>query len=221
MKYGYLLKLCLLFAIGFSLIYLLSTFGNHRVSGRYSKSPPRIFCMILTTPYSFKSGRMLAQLSTWVTRCSNYRFVSVLPDSVKADLKSKGLLVNQVPEPLNLYQPHGWEHETYMQLTLKVFTIFLDVYKEFNTEDYDFYLKADDDTFVNMVNLEEFLSAKDPEFAATYGYDFKFVIEKGYPAGGPGYVLSRKAFRSLGEQLNANMSFCPNNGVEDMSSFHI
>jgi glycoprotein-N-acetylgalactosamine 3-beta-galactosyltransferase len=172
-----------------------------------------LFCIVLTTPANLQSGRAFAALNTWVWKCSNYRFISVIPKEVITEqLKRNQTLVD---EPLNLLQPDGLEYEDYEELTLKVYNAFRDVYTQHGG--YDFYMKADDDTFVNMDNLKTFLSSKDPNLAATYGYDFNFVIKNGYPAGGPGYILSKRAFHLLSEQLIANMSFCPNNGIEDMS----
>jgi hypothetical protein len=222
-KPRHLLKLLIVLAVGVLAIFMFASLNLHHLHHLHSLNPLRgasqqdkkIFCMILTTPQGLSSGKTLAQLSTWATKCSNYRFITVITDPVKRRLQSKGLSVDRVPSPLNLYHPHEWAIDSYWALTSKVYAMFRDVYREHG--DYEFYMKADDDTFVNMDNLREFLSSKDPDFAATYGYDFKHVIKNGYPAGGPGYVLSRKAFRLLSEQLISNMTFCPNNGCEDMS----
>ena len=48
--------------------------------------------------------------------------------------------------------------DKYNLLTFKVFRMFIDAYKYYNK--YDWYLKADDDTFIFVDNLKKFLSEK-------------------------------------------------------------
>jgi glycoprotein-N-acetylgalactosamine 3-beta-galactosyltransferase len=67
--------------------------------------------------------------------------------------------------------------------------MFADTYKYNNK--YDWYLKADDDTFVFVDNLRLFLNDKNPNLPVDYGYDFKVKVEGGYHSGGGGYVLSK------------------------------
>jgi glycoprotein-N-acetylgalactosamine 3-beta-galactosyltransferase len=90
---------------------------------------------------------------------------------------------------------------------------FKEIYLRYN--DYNWYLKADDDTVVFMDHLREFLSDKNPQDPLTYGCTLKGKVYKGYQSGGAGYVLSREALNRIGEQLNKNYSFCPNSGIED------
>jgi glycoprotein-N-acetylgalactosamine 3-beta-galactosyltransferase len=140
--------------------------------------------------------------------------VSVLPKRVRAELDKFNTSANFLGEPVNLLQPREWDDENYDNLTQKVLLAFRDIYKEYG--DYNWYLKADDDTFIQNENLNAFLRQRDPNIPATYGFDFDFQIRNGYPSGGAGYVLSNKAFRLLGQQLATNMSFCQNlTGTED------
>ena len=74
------------------------------------------------------------------------------------------------------------------KLTDKVFLTLKHLQKKYNN--YDWYLKADDDTFIFMENLRYFLKDKHPEEPVTYGYDFKVIVEHGYHSGGAGYLLS-------------------------------
>ena len=55
-----------------------------------------------------------------------------------------------------------------------MFQTFKYVYKHYN--DYDFYLKADDDTFVFVDNLRKFLSDKNRTSPVTYGWDFHCMV---------------------------------------------
>ncbi len=77
-----------------------------------------------------------------------------------------------------------------------------------------------DDTFIYFDNLIKFFARKNPEIPTVHGHlsnltkeeVWKLPIE--YAIGGPGYYMSRAAFRTLGQQLVRNFSYCPNTGVE-------
>ena len=56
------------------------------------------------------------------------------------------------------------------------------VFDKFN--DYDWYLKADDDTYIFMDNLRDFLKTKNSSSPVTFGYDFKTDVPYGYHSGG-------------------------------------
>jgi hypothetical protein len=180
-----------------------------------------LFCIILTTQASLKnSTKPYTVLETWASKCSNYVFVTTLPEKIKSNSDNSTSNMPHVADPLNWYQPRGFMNETYNsnKITEKVFRAFRDVYAKHG--DYHFYLKADEDTFVHVDNLKAFLSRQDPQLAATYGADMNHSVALGYPSGGAGYVLSNKAMRLLGEHLTKNMSACPNTGVEDLSKKH-
>ena len=86
------------------------------------------------------------------------------------------------------------------------------LYNKYN--DYDWYLKADDDTFIFVENLLAFVSDKNSSQPVTYGYDFKVIVDHGYHSGGGSYLFSQEALNRLGAQLNNNYNFCPNTGTE-------
>jgi glycoprotein-N-acetylgalactosamine 3-beta-galactosyltransferase len=114
----------------------------------------------------------------------------------------------EISHPLPIIQPAGFLKEEYLKLSDKVFSAFRHVYKHYN--DYKWYLKADDDTFVFVDNLKHFLQTKDPDGNLTYGYNYK----EDYHAGA-GYVLGNKAMRSFGKVLDENITQCSNSGYED------
>ncbi|KAK1880004.1 Glycoprotein-N-acetylgalactosamine 3-beta-galactosyltransferase 1 [Dissostichus eleginoides] len=58
--------------------------------------------------------------------------------------------------------------------------------------DMDWFLKADDDTFVVLENLRHTLSRFDTEKPWYLGRRFAPFIKKGYMSGGAGYVLVKK-----------------------------
>ena len=72
-----------------------------------------------------------------------------------------------------------------IHLTDKTMAAFDYVYKHHVT-DYDWFLKADDDTYVIVENLKYFLSSQDPDKPVFFGHHFKKFVDHGYFSGGAG-----------------------------------
>jgi len=62
---------------------------------------------------------------------------------------------------------------------------------EKHREEADWFIKADDDTYVIMENLKHLLVEYDSDRPMIFGHRFKYF--GGYMAGGSGYVLSKAA----------------------------
>jgi glycoprotein-N-acetylgalactosamine 3-beta-galactosyltransferase len=120
----------------------------------------------------------------------------------------------EITSPVPVLEPAGLLNDTYDELTTKMFVLFRDLFLRYNT--YDWYLKADTDTFIFVENLRSFLSDKNSSAPVTFGYDFKVIVDKGYHSGGGGYVLSNEAMTRLGSKLNSNFTYCKNTGTEDV-----
>ena len=160
----------------FKSLFQTSTLIRH---GLIKKPLPTIFCIIFTAPGKFQENKPGTVLSVWASKCDEYRFITKISDKTKfKETKIKGKLVGA---PMNILQPNGWLLEDYHNLTTKVLLSFRDVFLEF--PNYDWYLKADDDTFIEVDNLREFLSQKNSKMPITFGYDFKLIVEKGYHSG--------------------------------------
>jgi hypothetical protein len=141
---------------------------------------PTIFCMILTHSGNLKT-RARAVENAWAKKCDKYKFIAVIPNEwinksnliiSNATIFNKGFEL--VYENMSYLQPMGYIQDRYNKLTDKMFQTFKYVYKHYN--DYDFYLKADDDTFVFVDNLRKFLSDKNRTSPVTYGWDFHCMV---------------------------------------------
>ena len=184
------------------------------------ESQGRIFCFILTTPSSIGiKGR--AVYKSWAHKCDMVKFVFKFPNDVVQDspllnlvdfnYKQNGTIdLNHLLEPDQLPEESGDHHK----ISLKVFRTLAYIYKAY--KNYNWYLKADDDTFIFMDNLRKFLVDKNSSEAITYGYNFIKAVPRGYHSGGAGYVLSHEAMRKLGQRLvYPNNNTCKMSGIED------
>lgn len=117
-------------------------------------------------------------------------------------------------KPFPVLQPSDYKTENYSLLTDKVFRTLKYVYKAYGN--YDWYLKADDDTFIFMDHLRLFLKDKNPRDPINFGHNWNAQVEQGYESGGAGYILSNEALKRIGSVLNDNYSFCQNTGTEDI-----
>uniref|UniRef100_A0AC35GWN8 N-acetylgalactosaminide beta-1,3-galactosyltransferase n=1 Tax=Panagrolaimus sp. PS1159 TaxID=55785 RepID=A0AC35GWN8_9BILA len=84
-------------------------------------------------------------------------------------------------------------------------------------ENFDYILRADDNTYIIMENLKAFLSPYNPNDAFIFGSTFKHFVKTGYPSGGPGVIFTREALKQfVGGMYNLEM--CPEipSGFEDI-----
>ena len=71
---------------------------------------------------------------------------------------------------------------------------------EHHREEADWFMKADDDTYVIVENLKSMLQDVDPNEPVYYGARFDMSeLKEGYMSGGAGYVLSKEALRRFVE----------------------
>ena len=168
----------------------------------------RIFCLILTTKKNLNSKALIVH-ETWANKCDNHTFISIIDNSntKRKEIKHKNLFY--------VTQPKNFIEDTYKNLTDKILLSFQDVYENHN--DYDWYLKADDDTFIFMDNLHDFLKDKNRNLPVTYGHNFKVKIEGGFQSGGAGYLVSNEAFKRISLSLKKDKDFCSKkSGIEDI-----
>lgn len=157
----------------------------------------RVLCWIMTSPSNHKLKARHVK-ATWGQRCNILLFMSSAEDS---NLPTIQLAVKEGRDNL-------WGK------TRKAFEY---VYKNY-LDKADWFLKADDDTYVIVENLRYMLSSHSPEEPVYYGCRFKPYIKQGYMSGGAGYVLSREAVRRLVEKAFPDKKHCrPDaHGAEDV-----
>uniref|UniRef100_A0A674E5R1 Glycoprotein-N-acetylgalactosamine 3-beta-galactosyltransferase 1 n=1 Tax=Salmo trutta TaxID=8032 RepID=A0A674E5R1_SALTR len=133
----------------------------------------RLLCWIMTGPKNLES-RTKHIRATWAKRCNKILYMS----SVETEFPTVGLNVTEGRD----------------QLYWKTIRAFQYIYQH-HRNDYDWVLKADDDTFVVIENLRHTLSKQDPEKPVYFGRRFHPFVQQGYMSGGAGYVLSKEAVR--------------------------
>lgn len=218
------ISLCFLL-IGLTLItvFFLNLSSNdysiNPIIYRISKPLPRILCLILTTPKNFPS-RVKAINDTWAPRCSDYYFIT--EHDPKNLTEQERTIANEVP-----IAPIGNITAGYDHLTQKSTLAFLFAHEKHSNE-FDWFIKADDDTYLFVDHLQWFLSEQNASDPVTFGYNFKVIIllsqseiffccfqvivEKGYHSGGGSYVLSRESLRRFYEAHRDPKSECRKDG---------
>lgn len=133
----------------------------------------RILCWIMTSPKShWKAGIVR---DTWGRRCNILVFISSQEDPVLPSVK-----VNLTADNRNT-------------LWGKTKEAFKYVYKHYRDQA-DWFVKADDDTYMVIENLRYMLNGYQPSEPIWFGCKFKVIVKpNGYMSGGAGYVLSREA----------------------------
>lgn len=130
-------------------------------------SSPRILCLILTAPKTLLT-RARAVNDTWAPRCTGYYFIiehdsnSLEGDQLKC--------ARRLPIAPIKNLTSGYDH-----LTQKSTLAFLFAYEQ-HFDDFDWFIKADDDTYLFVDHLETFLTDKNTSEPVTYGYNFKVTI---------------------------------------------
>ncbi len=150
-----------LFATGllFIVYFLINQINFNKVSPINSV---RICCLILTAPKYFDT-RTRAVNATWAPRCDKYLFISEPSNST----------THRFPIAPIKNLTKGYKH-----LTKKSTLAFYYAYENL-IDQFDWFVKADDDTYIIMENLRSFLKKQNSSEPITFGYNLK-VCSDGY-----------------------------------------
>ncbi|XP_077430094.1 glycoprotein-N-acetylgalactosamine 3-beta-galactosyltransferase 1-B [Vanacampus margaritifer] len=134
----------------------------------------RVLCWVMTSKANQATKAHYVK-DTWSRHCNVMVFVSSVSDP---DFPAVGVNTSEGRD----------------QLYWKTIRAFHYVYKHYGN-DADWFLKADDDTYVIVDNLRWVLANHTPDEPVYYGRRFKPYVKQGYMSGGAGYVLSKEALR--------------------------
>eukprot|EP00730_Choanoeca_flexa_P018651 TRINITY_DN9080_c0_g1_i2.p1 TRINITY_DN9080_c0_g1~~TRINITY_DN9080_c0_g1_i2.p1 ORF type:complete len:478 (+),score=104.21 TRINITY_DN9080_c0_g1_i2:124-1557(+) len=161
------------------------------------KLDPKVYCFVLTIEKRHDT-KAVAVNNTWGRRFDGLNFMTSAPfpglDTVVLNIKD----------------------ESRKTLWPKIKLAWLHTYANY-IDKYDWFMKADDDTFVMVDNLRRMLKQYDPNKPHFFGKQFLLhrgqpKIELRYMSGGAGYVLSRGALKLLGDNAKTALS---NNGIAE------
>ncbi|VDD97294.1 unnamed protein product [Enterobius vermicularis] len=178
------------------IIFHYECFGYESALSRVLYKNVRVFCWIMTS-LNNTFTRAIHVNATWAPRCNKYVFIT--------SEESSGL------PTVKLNATEGRKF-----LWMKTKEAFKWIYNN-ELQNYDWFLKADDDTFVIVENLRFMLLAYSPDAPIYFGCKFKMYMKQGYMSGGAGYVLSREAVKRFVEDGLTDSHKCKasNTGAED------
>ncbi|KAI4883113.1 hypothetical protein NFI96_020364 [Prochilodus magdalenae] len=155
-------------------------------------SKVRVLCWVMTRPLNLQTKTRHIQ-ATWAKHCNMVLYMS----SEATDFPTVGLNVS----------------EGRAQLYWKTIRAFQYIHTH-HLDSAEWFLKADDDTFVVVENLRRLLCQHDTEEPVYFGHRFRPFVKQGYMSGGAGYVLSREALRRFVQGFSSGQ--CTHTGpVED------
>ncbi|KAK3596038.1 hypothetical protein CHS0354_032561 [Potamilus streckersoni] len=138
----------------------------------------RILCIILTMEKDLHT-KTRAVNNTWARRCNKHFFI------MSTIIRKPDIITSTYPD----------ERQYLIYKVQSAFEFLHDKY----VNDFDWILKADDDTYVIIENLRYLLSHYNASKPGYLGYKFDKFVANGYMSGGGGYVISRQGINQLVE----------------------
>ncbi|XP_059489323.1 glycoprotein-N-acetylgalactosamine 3-beta-galactosyltransferase 1-like [Neocloeon triangulifer] len=162
------------------------------IEARKMSEDVRVLCWVMTSPENHEEKAVHVK-ATWGRHCNKLIFISNEEDESLPALNLPGVM----PGRDGLWS--------------KTEAAFKYVYENCSGE-YDWVMKADDDTYVIVENLRKMLLPYSPKDPLYFGFRLKPFMPEGYMSGGAGYVLSKEAVRRVvteafdGKQRDSNLS---------------
>lgn len=160
----------------------------------------RLLCLILTREKHLATN-VFAVNQTWASRCDKHFYV------------------------INSEQTHSGSSNVSdattdrSQLVYTIPAAYRMVYDKY-INDFDFVLKAEDDTYVVVENLKYLLWHYNSSEPGYLGYRLNKFVKFGYMSGGAGYVISNCGLRHLIERGYKNVLCKIKKRPDDPESFH-
>ncbi|CAJ0962932.1 unnamed protein product, partial [Mesorhabditis belari] len=167
---------------------------------------PRIFCMINTMPSHVDKIKTVN--ATWARHCDGHIFTTTMTNDTENIHDYWTFNFTNARYNIN---NHYWLWDRLRAGMKKLY--------EEKGKSYDWFLKADDDTFVVIENLKEYLKGRSPNeplYLATMLKYMDHSLTKRprdfiYPSGGSGYILSREGLKRFVEVIEeSNGEKCRN-----------
>lgn len=161
-----------------------------------------VLCILLSSAKSIDSRASVAW-NTWAHRCNRTLFACNCQSTLNTTydehmqtidklFNSNGNLTNQ---RLPILKLDGFQ-EDYNRMGEKCLRTLRTAYELYASE-HNWFLLADDDTFVFVDNLFRFVRARDSGRPLTYGYNFRTIIDQGYHSGGAGILFTLESLRRI------------------------
>ncbi|XP_072046353.1 glycoprotein-N-acetylgalactosamine 3-beta-galactosyltransferase 1-like [Amphiura filiformis] len=162
-------------------------------------SKVRVLCWVLTSPHNLYKKTIHIK-ATWATRCNKIVYIS-----------------SEVDTEFPTVRVEAKEGREYLwHKTRHTFQLLYDKY----LDDAEWFIKADDDTYLILENLRYFLAGYNSSQPIYFGRKFKPYGKQGYMSGGAGYVISKAGVQNLAEIAFKNSKLCRSaeypGGAEDL-----
>ena len=199
------LRPCLNFILKLIFVFYtdILTTNKYQVSFNEIQKSIRVLCFVETCSKNL-ARKAQAIKDTWAKRCDETIFISDENNTSFPTLAPPGV------------------HAGYKALWSKTVSTFRYLHQNY-LNDFDWFMKTDDDTYVLVENLKIFLANHNPDVPHYFGKHYKPY--GGYTSGGAGYVLSRQSLIMLESLIQKETSSKTRrkkckatmvNGVEDV-----
>lgn len=146
---------------------------RNQATTRSNSSAPRILCWIMSVNDAEHRRKSKAAVDTWGKRCD------------------KLLVVRNGTEIKLITRPNATESvltlpvkiESHDLLWFKVRAAFTFIHSKY-LQQFDWFMKTDDDTYVLVDNLRDFLAQHSPKELVWFGYKFRHAVKQGHMSGG-------------------------------------